>query len=159
MAGPEEAVLQRIESMTGEMLAFLGELIGVPTVNPPGDFYTPCAELIGGRLREFGYDVLYVAAEGCPEHTPRHPRTNVIGALHNGAERPLLHFNGHLDVVPPGAGCDRGSVLRPDCGWQDLRARDGRPESRHRRFDLRHRSHSPRRCALAWARGAKCNRR
>lgn len=100
----EQTVLNRLESMTGEMLEFLRELIRIPTVNPPGDNYRDCAELIGSRLREFGYDVSYIEAEGRPEHTARHPRVNVIGSLQNGPARPVLHFNGHFDVVPVGDG-------------------------------------------------------
>jgi succinyl-diaminopimelate desuccinylase len=90
--------------MSGEMVEFLQRLIAIPTVNPPGENYAPCAELIGGSLREFGYEVEYVAAEGCPEHTAKHPRINVIGAFNNNPARPLLHFNGHFDIVPAGEG-------------------------------------------------------
>jgi succinyl-diaminopimelate desuccinylase len=95
--------------MSGEMVEFLATLIAIPTVNPPGENYPACAELIGDRLREFGYEVEYVEAEGCPEHTAKHPRVNVIGVFNIGAFngsplRPLLHFNGHLDVVPAGDG-------------------------------------------------------
>ena len=103
MSDLEQAVLKRVESMDGEMLAFLQELIAIPSVNPPGENYVPCAELVGTRLREFGYDVVYVAAEGRPEHTPRHPRLNVMGTL-GAPSRPVLHFNGHFDVVPVGNG-------------------------------------------------------
>src|SRR5258708_2065376 len=100
----EESVIRRVESMSGEMVEFLTRLIAIPTVNPPGENYAPCAELIGNRLREFGYDVAYVPAEGGPEHTTKHPRINVIGALNDSPARPLLHFNGHFDVVPAGEG-------------------------------------------------------
>lgn len=87
------------------MLAFLQGLIAIPTVNPPGENYVPCAEYIGGKLRSFSYDVAYVSAEGRPEHTHTHPRCNVIGVLKNTpARRPCLHFNGHFDVVPVGEG-------------------------------------------------------
>ncbi len=98
----EEQVAKRVESLTGEMVEFLRRLTAIPTVNPPGDNYVQCAECIGGVLREFGYDVRYVAAEGRPEHTARFPRVNVIGSI--GTQRPLLHFNGHFDVVPAGDG-------------------------------------------------------
>jgi succinyl-diaminopimelate desuccinylase len=90
--------------MSGEMVEFLATLIAIPTVNPPGENYVACAGLIGGRLREFGYEVEYVEAEGCPEHTAKHPRVNVIGAFNGSPSHPLLHFNGHLDVVPAGDG-------------------------------------------------------
>jgi succinyl-diaminopimelate desuccinylase len=88
--------------MASEMVAFLQELTAIPTINPPGENYVDCAELIGGRLREFGYEVTYVTADGRPEHTRQHPRVNVIGTF--GTSRPLLHFNGHFDVVPVGSG-------------------------------------------------------
>ena len=90
--------------MTGEMIAFLRELIAIPTINPPGENYAACAELIAARLAAFDYDVTFVHAEGRPEHTHQHPRVNVIGALRGTPGRPLLHFNGHFDVVPAGSG-------------------------------------------------------
>src|SRR5580704_9670451 len=33
-----------------------------------------------------------------------HPRNNVIGHMSGSPARPLLHFNGHFDVVPVGDG-------------------------------------------------------
>jgi succinyl-diaminopimelate desuccinylase len=74
----------------------------MPTVNPPGDCYAACADLIADQLREFGYSVEVIEAQGLPEHTPDYPRPNVIGTL--GTGRPTLHFNGHYDVVPAESG-------------------------------------------------------
>jgi succinyl-diaminopimelate desuccinylase len=71
-------------------------------VNPPGDCYAECADLIATRLFDLGYAVETFAAEGLAEHTLEHPRINVVGAAGTGS--PTLHFNGHYDVVPPGAG-------------------------------------------------------
>jgi len=104
MSATEQRVLERVESMAGEMVAFAQELLAIPTVNPPGENYQPCAELIGAQLAEFDYDVAYVSAEGSAEHTERHPRINVIGELRDAPARPRLHFNGHFDVVPEGGG-------------------------------------------------------
>ncbi len=107
VSGPaheEQAVLDRVESMSGEMVDFLRRLVAIPTVNPPGDNYAACADWLGARLREFDYDVEFVPAEGRAEHTPQHPRVNVIGRLRGAPARPLLHFNGHFDVVPVGHG-------------------------------------------------------
>jgi succinyl-diaminopimelate desuccinylase len=100
----EQRVFERVDSMAEEALAFLRELIAIPTVNPPGESYRPCAELIGSQLGGFGYDVLYVPADGMSEHTAQYPRINVIGALRDSPPRPCLHFNGHFDVVPVGDG-------------------------------------------------------
>ncbi|MEO8027999.1 MAG: acetylornithine deacetylase/succinyl-diaminopimelate desuccinylase family protein [Bryobacteraceae bacterium] len=102
----EEAVVVRVDAMADEAVGFAQELIRIPTLNPPGDRYAECARHIGGKLNEFGYDVAYVEADGLAEHTATHPRVNVIGTMTGAGagKRPLLHFNGHFDVVPAGAG-------------------------------------------------------
>ena len=100
----QEAVLDRLDAMTGEMTEFLRDLVAIPTVNPPGDNYAACAAWLGENLTKFGYAVQYVPAEGRAEHTTKHPRINVIGRLRNTPARPLIHFNGHFDVVPVGNG-------------------------------------------------------
>ncbi len=46
----------------------------------------------------------YVTAEERPEHSFEYPRVNVIGSMAGHAAKPLLHFNGHFDVVPVGGG-------------------------------------------------------
>jgi succinyl-diaminopimelate desuccinylase len=98
----EQAILEHVERLTDEMVAFTQELVRIPTVNPPGDCYAACAELVASRLTEFGYAVESLPADGLPEHTPERPRINVVGKL--GVSEPVLHFNGHYDVVPPGSG-------------------------------------------------------
>jgi succinyl-diaminopimelate desuccinylase len=100
----EETVLRAVDASAGEMVAFLQELVRIPTVNPPGEEYAAGANFIGAKLQEFGYAVQFIVAEERPEHTPKHPRVNVIGSMAGNEPRPLLHFNGHFDVVPVGAG-------------------------------------------------------
>ena len=93
-----------IDAATDEMVDFTAEMLRIPTVNPPGDAYVECAEVIGRRLGDFGFDVDYVVADGRPEHTPTHPRMNVVGLRRGRSDRPLVHLNGHFDVVPAAAG-------------------------------------------------------
>ena len=99
-----DRVLAEVEAARDEIVAFTTEMIRVPTVNPPGDCYRECAELIGRRMARAGLAVRHIAAQGRPEHTPAHPRVNVIGRGQEGAGLPRLHLNGHFDVVPPGDG-------------------------------------------------------
>jgi succinyl-diaminopimelate desuccinylase len=99
-----DRVLLAVEEAADEIAAFTADLIRIPTVNPPGDFYDDCARLIGQRLADFSFDVEYHAAEGRPEHTRRHPRINVVGTRRGRSARPNVHLNGHVDVVPAGAG-------------------------------------------------------
>jgi succinyl-diaminopimelate desuccinylase len=98
-----DRVLEEIERSSDEIVDFAVELIRIPTVNPPGQAYTECAEAIGRRLEAWGMSVDYVSAAGRPEHTTDHPRVNVVGLLEGSGPRPLVHLNGHFDVVPPGA--------------------------------------------------------
>ena len=97
-----DRVLAEVEAARDEIVAFTAEMIRIPTVNPPGEHYRECAELIGRRLETTGLAVEYVEAEGRPEHTAEHPRVNVVGRGADLRGRPRLHLNGHFDVVPPG---------------------------------------------------------
>ncbi len=105
MLSPIEAtVINRVEDLAGEMIEFLQQLVRIPTVNPPGENYIDCAELIGEKLKEFGYQIKYVEVEDLPGCSTEYPRLNLIGRMEGGKSRPTLHFNGHIDVVPPGQG-------------------------------------------------------
>src|SRR5436190_23582546 len=99
-----ETVLAAVDAVTGDAIAFTRDLIRIPTVNPPGDHYADCAQLIGRTLAACGHDVEYIAADGRPEHTAAHPRVNVVGTLRGRGARPVVHLNGHFDVVPAGDG-------------------------------------------------------
>jgi succinyl-diaminopimelate desuccinylase len=100
----EAAVFHAVEAMADEMVDFLRGLTRIPTINPPGEEYRAGAEFIGAKLKEFGYSCQFVTADGRPEHTPTHPRINVIGHMEGCEPGPRLHFNGHFDVVPVGQG-------------------------------------------------------
>jgi succinyl-diaminopimelate desuccinylase len=100
----ESAVVRAVDAIADEMVDFLRGLTRIPTINPPGENYRAGAEFIGGKLKEFGYSCQYVAAEGSSEHTPTHPRINVIGHMQDAGPGKRLHFNGHFDVVPVGQG-------------------------------------------------------
>ncbi len=105
MTPREQAVLSQVESLADDIVDLTRALVRMPTVNPPGDRYADCAELLRNTLRELGYQTQVLPAEGMPEHTERYPRLNVIGAL--GTRGPVLHFNGHYDVVPAESGWTR----------------------------------------------------
>jgi succinyl-diaminopimelate desuccinylase len=98
----EQEVLRQVERLTPDLVNLTQALVRIPTVNPPGDCYADCADLIARTLRELDYVVETLPASGMPEHATAHPRLNVVGSI--GSGEPTLHFNGHYDVVPPGAG-------------------------------------------------------
>ncbi len=99
-----QAIRREVERARKEIVDFTAELVRVPSVNPPGEAYREAAEALGRKLSGFGFEIEYLVAEGYPEHTEAHPRVNVVGLRRGKTPRPLVHFNGHLDVVPAGDG-------------------------------------------------------
>ncbi len=103
------AILNAAEAVLDEAIAFLQGLIRIPTVNPPGDAYPECARYIGEHLQKLGYAIEYLplteaeVAELAP-YVAGLPRTNVIGRLSGTQPNPVMHFNGHMDVVPVSPG-------------------------------------------------------
>ena len=104
MASDLDRVLAAVDAVAGELVSFTADLIAIPTVNPPGEAYEPCARHIGDTLRGFGFETQYYTADGLPEHRPDYPRVNVVGVRRGRQARPCVHLNGHLDVVPAGDG-------------------------------------------------------
>jgi succinyl-diaminopimelate desuccinylase len=102
-----DRVLAEIDRARGEIVDFASRLVRIPTVNPPGNDYETCAGVIGDQLRAHGADVHLLPALGRVEHTPQHPRINVIGRHDGSAGGPAVHLNGHFDVVPVGLGWTR----------------------------------------------------
>jgi succinyl-diaminopimelate desuccinylase len=104
MTTPTDRVLAAVDALSDEAVAFAADMVRIPTVNPPGALYDACAHLIGAKLHSCGFDVQYYPAEGRPEHTRRYPRVNVFGRRRGRRDRPVVHLNGHFDVVPAGSG-------------------------------------------------------
>jgi len=100
----EDRVLDEIDRAADEIVQLTVDLVRIPTVNPPGEEYQACASFLGERLARDGFDVEYIVASGRPEHTAAHPRVNVVGTRPGAASGPVVHLNGHIDVVPAGDG-------------------------------------------------------
>lgn len=110
-----DRIQREVEALADEVVDFTSQLVRIPTVNPPGEFYPDCAHAIGDRLEQFGFQVEYPEAQGRPEHTREHPRINVMGVLPGSRPNPRVHLNGHFDVVPVGEGWTEdpfGGVVR-----------------------------------------------
>ncbi len=100
---------QAVAALTDEIVKFGRDIVRIETENPPGNNYRACAELVGDKLRAFGYQVEYVAVPPgrLPELAPHGQgleRVSVVGRLPGKEARPVLHFTGHMDVVPAGDG-------------------------------------------------------
>jgi succinyl-diaminopimelate desuccinylase len=93
-----------IDDARDDIVALTVDLVRLPTINPPGEAYTPCAQYIGRRLSSSGFDVTYMRGEDTPGDSDKYPRTNVIARLEGKYPGPTVHFNSHIDVVIAGEG-------------------------------------------------------
>jgi succinyl-diaminopimelate desuccinylase len=100
----EQRALDRVEALVPEMIECLQELVRIPTVNPPGAHYADFVEALGRRYRALGYATEVVRAVGHPDDRDAFPRVNLLARREGVGPGPCVHFNGHLDVVPPGEG-------------------------------------------------------
>ena len=99
-----DRLFTRIEDSADDLIALTGDLIRIPTVNPPGDAYEECCRLIGDRLEARGFSVEYLRAEGAVGDSDAYPRTNVVCRIEGSSPGACVHFNSHIDVVTPGEG-------------------------------------------------------
>jgi succinyl-diaminopimelate desuccinylase len=104
MSSVRQRIVEQVDDLADEAVAFAAELIRIPTVNPPGDNYEDCARAIGAALQRADFEIEYHVADDLPEHSPLHPRVNVVGTRGGEGPGPVIHLNGHIDVVPPGEG-------------------------------------------------------
>lgn len=76
-----------------DALTLAQNLIRIDTTNPPGR-EASCAEWLGARLTDIGFDVKYKSfAVG---------RSNLVARLNGRSDQPPLVLTGHLDTVPLG---------------------------------------------------------
>ena len=94
---------QRVEDKREELISLTQDLVKIPTVNPPGEFYSDCVEYLNKRFKSKGFDTQIIRAIGTPGDTDRYPRQNIVANISNG-EGPCVHFNSHIDVVAVGSG-------------------------------------------------------
>lgn len=99
-----ESLARAVSERTDELVALTVDLIRYPTVNPPGEAYTPCAEYLARKLEARGFQTRLVRGEGTPGDSDRYPRTNVIARREGRSPGSTVHFNSHIDVVEAGEG-------------------------------------------------------
>ena len=94
---------QRVEDKKENLISLTQDLIKIPTVNPPGEFYSDCVEYLNKRFKSKGFNTQIIRATGTPGDTDKYPRQNIVANISNG-EGPCVHFNSHIDVVAVGSG-------------------------------------------------------
>ena len=102
MRSPPGGLFERIDGSIDDLVALTCDLVRFPTINPPGEAYTPCTEYIANRLRRSGFEIRFERGTDTPGDTDRYPRTNVIARREGRRPGRTVHFNSHIDVVEAG---------------------------------------------------------
>lgn len=111
--------VQHVETIQGQILDYLKELVRIPTVNPPGSHYQTLCEYAMARMQQMDCEVDLVEVPQTRENDlypfgKGHPRMSLVGRYRKSrAERPGLHLSGHYDVVPAGTTWTR-DPFRPE---------------------------------------------
>jgi succinyl-diaminopimelate desuccinylase len=114
-----------IDRHPSELLRRLQQLVGTPTVNPPGENYDTITAWLTHELDRLGLKVRRFAVpqslvrKVLPAEQYGFPRFNVLGKWAAGRAQKTIHFNAHYDVVPVSGdwahgGAFSGNVQR---GW------------------------------------------
>lgn len=96
-AGLADKIARWVGEHQAEMANLIQEFVAIPTENPPGKNYGPCADLLERRIREAG---LVCERFECEEMAANsHEKVSSLVATY-GQGRRALYFHGHYDVVP-----------------------------------------------------------
>ena len=102
MTTTEQQITDWIDAHFEEEVAFLQQVVQVPTDTPPGN-NAPHAERVAQLLQAYGWDAEQHAVPGDQvEAYGMQSITNLIGRRPYGAGGPTVALNAHGDVVPPG---------------------------------------------------------
>ena len=99
--------MERVDSKQGELIALTQELIRIPTLNPPGEFYRDICEYLDKRLSARGFQTELIRAHGTPGDSEKYPRWNIVARREGTRAGECVHFNSHIDVVTIGQGWTR----------------------------------------------------
>ena len=95
-----------IDRHSNDLVDNLRTLVGIPTVNPPGQDYDVITRYLTAQLSEAGLAAKRyaipraVARRALPEDQWAFPRFNVLGKKRVAGAKKTIHFNAHYDVVP-----------------------------------------------------------
>ncbi len=114
-----------IERNPDELLGRLQQLVGVSTINPPGENYDAITAWLRDELEAAGLQAkrypiaAAVLKRTLPPAQHAFPRFNVLGRWNVSGRRKTLHFNAHYDVVPVSGQWKHGSAFSGaiERGW------------------------------------------
>ena len=99
-----DKLMREIEARRADLVQLTQELIRIPPLNPPGDFYRDICDFLDRRLVRQGFATELIRAEGAIGDSDKHPRWNLIARKEGARAGECVHFNSHIDVVEVGRG-------------------------------------------------------
>lgn len=113
-----------IDTHAADAVGLLQQLVGISTVNPPGENYAAITALLVDELAAAGLSAKRypippkLLKKFLPPEQHDFPRFNVLGKLAAGAKK-TIHFNAHYDVVPVSGNWKHGSPFSGavEKGW------------------------------------------
>ncbi len=114
-----------IDQHSANLIGTLQQLVGISTVNPPGENYDAItsfltAELTAAGLATKRYTIPQtLLRRHLPTEMHAYPRFNVLAKLPARGARKTIHFNAHYDVVPVSGEWRHGSPFSGavERGW------------------------------------------
>ena len=70
---------QRVEDKKEDLISLTQDLIKIPTVNPPGEFYSDCVEYLNKRFKSEDFDTQVIRARGTPGIREKFLSTTPLG--------------------------------------------------------------------------------
>jgi succinyl-diaminopimelate desuccinylase len=95
-----------IDAHVSDLISLLGDLVRMPTVNPPGENYAAITQRLVSELSHAGLKARRIPIPGTllrktlPPSQHAFPRWNVLGLRRARGAARTIHFNAHYDVVP-----------------------------------------------------------
>jgi succinyl-diaminopimelate desuccinylase len=104
ISSTQTKLMQAIGDRRDDLILLTQELIRIPTLNPPGEFYRDICEYLDKRLSKHGFNTNLIRAYGTPGDSDKYPRWNIVARREGTLPGDCVHFNSHIDVVEVGQG-------------------------------------------------------
>ncbi len=100
----QKKIALRIDDKRDDLIALTQDLVRIPTMNPPGEYYRDICDYLSRRLKSFGFEVEMIRAFDTPGDSEKYPRWNIVARYEGSHQGDCVHFNSHTDVVTVGEG-------------------------------------------------------
>lgn len=97
-------LMQIIDDRREDLILLTQDLIRIPTLNPPGEYYRDICDYLDKRLSKHGFSTELIRAYDTPGDSDKYPRWNIVSRRDGRFPGDCVHFNSHIDVVEVGHG-------------------------------------------------------